>query len=136
MPIDFRCPHCGNTTLVADEFVGKSGPCSACGETITVTDSRNPFADGPAPPSSLDDPAVRMLLPVGRSIWAIAAGYAGLFSVLMFPAPLAILLGVVAIVDIRRHPERHGMGRAVFGVVMGTLFTVPLLIMLIGILMG
>ena len=36
-----------------------------------------------------DDPAMRMLLPVGRSGWAIAAGYLGLFSFIIFPAPLA-----------------------------------------------
>ncbi len=66
----------------------------------------------------------------GWSLWAIAAGYVGLFSVLLIPAPLALLLGVVAIVDIKRHPKKHGMGRAIFAVVMGVLFTVLLLIVL------
>jgi hypothetical protein len=75
-----------------------------------------------------------MLLPVGRSLWAIAAGYFGLFSVLMFPAPIAVILGIVAIIDIRKHPERHGMGRAIFGLVMGLLFTLPFVIMLISVL--
>ena len=69
---------------------------------------------------------MRWALPVGRSGWAIAAGYAGLFSVLVFPAPIALVLGVVAIIDIKRHPERHGMGRAIFGVTMGALFIIPL----------
>jgi hypothetical protein len=72
-----------------------------------------------------------MALPVGRSPWAIAAGYVGLFSVLLVPAPLAVLLGIVAIVDIRRHPKKHGMGRAIFAVVMGLVFTVVLLIVLV-----
>ncbi len=58
----------------------------------------------------------------GWSLRAIAAGYVGLFSVLLVPAPLAIL-GVVAIVDIRRHPKKHGMGRAIFAIVMGVLCT-------------
>ncbi len=71
---------------------------------------------------------MRIVLPVGRSLWAIAAGYVGLFSVLLVPAPLALLLGVVAIVDIKRHPKKHGMGRAIFAVVMGVLFTVLLAI--------
>ncbi len=69
---------------------------------------------------------MRCVLPVGRSLWAVAAGYVGLFSVLLIPAPLALLLGVVAIVDIKRHPKKHGMGRAVFAVAMGVLFTVGL----------
>jgi hypothetical protein len=68
-----------------------------------------------------DDPWVRMLLPVGRSGWAIAAGYLGLFSFLVLPAPLSLIVGVVAVLDIQRHPEKHGMGRAVFGIVMGVL---------------
>src|SRR5690349_12967635 len=73
------------------------------------------------------DAGMRLLLPVGRSGWAIAAGYAGLFAFIFFPAPLAIILGVVAIRDIKKHPEKHGMGRAVFGLVAGCLGTVGLI---------
>jgi hypothetical protein len=74
------------------------------------------------------------LIPVGRSLWAIAAGYAGLFAVLCFPAPIALLLGIVAIRDIKRHPDKHGMGRAIFGLVMGILFTIPLILGIVGII--
>jgi len=75
-----------------------------------------------APPAKLgDDPAMRWVLPVGRSGWAIAAGYLALFSVLLLPAPFALATGIVAIVVIKRDPSKHGMGRAVFGVVMGAL---------------
>jgi hypothetical protein len=73
-----------------------------------------------------DDAAMRMLLPVGRSGWAIAAGYLGLFSVLCIPAPLALVAGIVAIREMRRDPSKHGMGRAVFGIVMGAIGTVGL----------
>lgn len=66
---------------------------------------------------------MRLLLPVGRSGWAIAAGYLGLVSVLVLPAPFALLCGVLALRQIRRDPKAHGTGRAVFGVVMGGLFT-------------
>lgn len=78
-----------------------------------------------------DDAATRWLLPVGRSGWAIAAGYLGLFSVIFFPAPLALICSIIAIRDIRKHPNRHGMGRAIFGLVMGLIFTVGLCLMLI-----
>jgi prepilin-type processing-associated H-X9-DG protein len=36
MPIRFSCPHCGNTTDVAEQYAGQSGPCARCGQTITV----------------------------------------------------------------------------------------------------
>ncbi len=75
---------------------------------------------------------MRMLLPVGRSWLAIVAGYLGLVSVLMCPAPIALAFGILAIRDIRKHPEKHGMGRAIFGVVMGVLGTIPLLVFIVG----
>ena len=74
------------------------------------------------------DPIMRALLPVGRSGWAIAAGYLGLFSMLFVFAPFAILCGWLAIRDIRRNPQKHGMGRAIFGIVMGILGTVVLIL--------
>ena len=66
---------------------------------------------------------MRFLLPVGRSGLAILAGYAGLFAILVFPAPIALILGILAFRDIKRHPEKHGMGRAVFALVMGGIFS-------------
>jgi hypothetical protein len=117
MPIPFQCPFCGLQTLVPEQYAGQSGPCASCGKRITI-----PLAAGYAPPRPLDqDPIVRMLIPIGRSGWAIAAGYAGLFSLLCIPGPIALILGIVAIRDIKRHPEKHGMGRAIFGLVMGSL---------------
>ena len=73
----------------------------------------------------------RMILPVGRSGWAIAAGSLGLFSVLVLPAPLALICGFLAIGEMRRHPERHGMGRAIFGLIMGTLGSIGLVLFVI-----
>jgi hypothetical protein len=71
---------------------------------------------------------MRMLMPVGRSGWAIAAGYLGLFSFVACPAPIALIVSIIAIRDIRLHPDRHGMGRAIFGLVMGILGTIVLVI--------
>lgn len=76
---------------------------------------------------------MRLLLPVGRSGWAIAAGYLGLRSPLLIFAPFALVCGIVAIIDMRRNPHRHGMGRAIFGIVMGALFSILLLVMVISI---
>lgn len=83
-----------------------------------------PFALQPPPRALGDDPMMRVLLPVGRSGWAIAAGYLGLLSLLGIFAPFALLTGVIAVFDIRRNPEKHGMGRAVFGIVMGLLCSI------------
>jgi predicted acyltransferase len=74
---------------------------------------------------------MRALLPVGRSGWAIAAGYLGLFAFLVVPAPLALLTGLLAVRDIKRHPEKHGMGRAGFGIVIGILGTGLLIFLLV-----
>jgi hypothetical protein len=73
---------------------------------------------------------MRMLMPVGRSGWAIAAGYLGLFSFLIFPAPVSLFISVIAIRDIQKSAGtdslKHGMGRAIFGLVMGILGTLML----------
>ena len=89
----------------------------------------------PEPQPLGDDAGMRMILPVGRSGWAIAAGYLGLFALVVLPAPLALLISIIAIWDIRRtrswpHPKR-GMGRAIFGLVTGILGTAFLLIIVI-----
>jgi len=83
-----------------------------------------------APPNIGDDAGMRMLLPVGRSWQAIVAGYLGLLSLLLVFAPLALAFGVWAIVDLRKNPKRHGLGRAIFGMVMGAVFTVVLIVAL------
>ena len=74
-------------------------------------------------------------MPVGRSIWAIIAGYLGLLSVAVLPAPLAIIISIVAIIDIRRSRRtpkpKHGMGRAIFGLIMGSLVSAIIIGMLI-----
>ena len=92
-----------------------------------------PYGYGP-PPQHRDigaDPKMRMLMPVGRTGWSIAAGYLGLFSVLLVPAPLALAISLIAIADLRKDPSKHGMGRAVFGLVMGLLGTLALVAMII-----
>lgn len=76
--------------------------------------------------------AMRWILPIGRSGWAIAAGYAGLFALAIFPAPLALALGLVAVRDLKRHPAKRGMGRAVFAILTGTLGTLALPVVLLG----
>ena len=86
---------------------------------------------GDQPPALTDDP-MRFLIPVNPSGWAIAAGYLGLFSVLCVFAPLALIAGFLGLQDIKKNPQKTGKGRAWFGVVMGTLGTVFLIIIALG----
>lgn len=78
------------------------------------------------PPSTME----KYLLPVGRSGWAIAAGYFALFSVLIIPAPAALFCGVMALNDISKNPDKIGKPRAFFGIVMGSIGIIILLIFL------
>jgi len=36
MAVQFTCPHCGTETAVSEEYAGQTGPCAACGKTVTV----------------------------------------------------------------------------------------------------
>ena len=83
------------------------------------------------PPRIGDDAGMRWLLPVGRSPWAIVAGYLGLFSFLVIPAPVALIVSLIAWRDLRRHPHTHGMGRVIFGLVMGGLGTAYLTVVMV-----
>jgi len=77
-----------------------------------------------APQSSFaDDPALGYIVPINTSIWAIFASYAGLLSLAVVFAPFAIILGIIALIDIKNHPEKKGKGRAIFAIIMGTIFT-------------
>jgi len=114
------CPYCAE--MIDDDSVR----CQYCQSDLTTMPT--------APPQSQkigDDAGMRMLLPVGRSLWAIAAGYLGLFSILGCFGPLAIIISAVAIYDMKKHPEKHGMGRAIFGLVMGILGSIGLAIGLV-----
>ena len=83
------------------------------------------------PPLPDPDAGLKWVLPVGRSAFAITAGYLALFSVLLLPAPLALLFGVLAQADIAKHPGKSGKGRAWFGIVAGVFFSLLLLLLLL-----
>lgn len=80
----------------------------------------------PRPEHGKKGTLVHWLIPSGRSGWAVAAGYLGLFSVLIVFAPLALVCGLMALRHIRRRPDLGGRGRAWFGTVLGGLGSVLL----------
>jgi hypothetical protein len=53
------------------------------------------------------------------SRWANAARLLGILSVPLPLGPLAVVAGLLGLRDLRRHPARRGIGRAVFGIVAG-----------------
>jgi hypothetical protein len=83
----------------------------------------SPHARFHPPPSSgtSNDAAMRIMLPVGRTGLSIVAGYLGLLALFVAPAPLALAFGIWAAVDLKKHPEKSGMGRAIFAIVTGAL---------------
>jgi hypothetical protein len=64
-----------------------------------------------------DNNELRHILPVGRSGWAIAAGYLGLFSLAPFICYFGVVVSIVAAIDLRRHPKKLGWGRVITGFV-------------------
>jgi hypothetical protein len=75
-----------------------------------------PAAAPPTAPSLGDDAGMRLLLPVGRSGWAIIAGYLGLMGWLIVPlAPFALMTAELGRRQIAADPRKHGMGREIIG---------------------
>ena len=69
MPVSFACPHCGKQTEVADQYIGRTGPCAACGKVITVP---GPGAEGAfIPPPKRSHTLLIVLLIVG-GVFALA----------------------------------------------------------------
>jgi hypothetical protein len=133
LPSSFK-PFFGGFSMAAEE---DTKACPYCGETIkrmavkcrwcgTVLDEEEAEARNPGRSEAEVSEVDRWLMPVGRSGWAIAAGYLGLLA--MFPL-LGLLCGIGAVFtgfralrDCREHPRLGGRGRAIFGIVMGIIF--------------
>ena len=85
-----------------------------------------------------DDPSgerLRNWLAVGRDAFYDPA----LFAIIPIFAPFALLFGILAVRDIQKSKDqphlKHGMGRAIFGIIMGLLGTIALIVILIMMLM-
>jgi hypothetical protein len=86
----------------------------------TAQSAQPPYGWPQQYPVPANDPAIAWVLPINRSGLSIAAGYVGLFGVvLVFLGPVALLLGLLALRDLRRHPGRLGRGRAWFAIISG-----------------
>lgn len=82
MPIPFACPHCGHATDVDDQYAGQTGPCSACGKTVTV-----PGAAGlTPPPAGPSNSGKTVLLIVLAVVLMLAIPCGGILVAILLPA--------------------------------------------------
>lgn len=111
------CRHCGQQLGPGARF------CQACGQWATPQ---------PVAPDPDRDPAMRFILPFGRTPLSIAAGYLGLACFLVPVAgPIALVVGILALSELKMKPEALGRGRAWFAVIVGGLDTLLLAVMLV-----
>ena len=117
------CRNCGNENVDYARF------CLTCGAAFWQ--QQQPPVQPPGPKVG-DDPWMRAILPVGKTPMAIAAGWAGLISLLCcILGPVAVVLSIIALVELNRDPEKRGKGRAVFGLIAGSIATLLFIWMLI-----
>lgn len=63
---------------------------------------------------------------------SLVAGYIGIVGCFFAPiGPIAIVLGVMGLLDLKKHPEKIGKARAITGIVLGGVGTALLLWMLV-----
>lgn len=115
---------CQRCTTVNPETATR---CVKCGVEVWPWDQAAPSAAS----SAAANPALRMLVPIGRSWLAILAGYLGILSLLLVPAPLALVAGIAALGQLKKNPELYGKGRAWFGIVAGSLGTIGLVLVIV-----
>lgn len=84
MPINFTCPNCGKQTVVADQFAGQTGPCTACGAKVTIPHAAAGFPPGPTHKSSSGGASV--LLIVLGALAVVGFLCAGVAFLLLMPA--------------------------------------------------
>lgn len=77
------------------------------------TAAKNTPSMPPPPQSESNNEALSLLIPIGQSGWAIAAGYLGLFSLLLWP------LGFVAVLASYKALSRRRTGAGMVRIVTG-----------------
>ncbi len=86
---------------------------------------------GAIPPTAERPDPLHWVVPVGRRGWAIAAGYVAIVAAFCWLlAPIALGMGIWALVDINRHGG-NGKGRAWFAVAVGGVGSLLLLLVAI-----
>lgn len=115
------CQHCG--AQLKDDYA----ICLNCGcKNKDSLDEESTF-----------ETACRWIIPVNRTILSICAGYLAIMAIAIpILAPLALLIGILALVDLKKHPEKLGRGRAWFGVIIGGIVTILLTVLIMWFLLS
>jgi hypothetical protein len=114
------CQRCGNENVDYARF------CLTCGTAFQPQQAAQPPT-----PTVFDDRQMRAMLPVGNAPMAVAAMWVGLVSLLCcFLGPVAIVLSIVALVELNRDPDKGGKVHAIFGLIAGSVTTLIAIIFL------
>ncbi|MBO6513223.1 MAG: DUF4190 domain-containing protein [Phycisphaerales bacterium] len=107
------CTSCGTQINHDAKF------CSDCGYPT------DPNAASAAQSRSVEaiENDLKYLIPMGTSPIPMIAGYLGLFSILVFPAPFALIFGVVGLKQLKNKNITNGKGRCWTGIILGSIFT-------------
>jgi prepilin-type processing-associated H-X9-DG protein len=89
VPIPFTCPSCGQSSVVGDEYAGQTGPCRACGKSVTI-----PFpgamgkpAFAPPPSSAKSSGGAWGVIAIILAVFGIGGVLcAGILAALLIPA--------------------------------------------------
>lgn len=85
MAINFTCPNCGKSTVVADQFAGQTGPCSNCGAKVTIPLA--PVGSFPSGPVAAAGAGIGTVLLVIVAVMGVAALIcAGVAFAVLMPA--------------------------------------------------
>jgi len=110
------CPACGHQLMVKN-----AKTCDACG-------AETPMAHAAATDPSV---ALRAVVPVNISPFAIASFLGGLASLpIPLLGPIAVILGFIALHHVSRSEKMKGRGRAILGIIFGSIGTALLALIL------
>ena len=109
------CQHCGTEFNRGDRF------CGSCGnERLERNQEIGQIEE-----------ELHLVLPMGTPISAIIAGYLGLVSVLILPAPFAVVMGFVGLRQIKKGGKRYGKARCWVGIILGGIVTIGVVAIMI-----